>query len=130
MAYIEQQGDDDPDEPPSRQPYARDVHDHVDQGSKREEDDAQQRQDERVECRFHEGRSGDPEDQQREPREKASKQREQTTHPRYLLSGLALSTTSALRCAGRRFAPALHYALEHKPQHGGGSSPRDAYPLG
>jgi hypothetical protein len=41
MAYIEQQGDDDPDEPPTRQPYTRVVHDHVDKGSKREEDDAE-----------------------------------------------------------------------------------------
>src|SRR5215212_9896755 len=27
------------------------------------------------------------------------------------------------------FAPALHHASEHKLQHGGGSSPRDVYPL-
>jgi hypothetical protein len=41
VAYIEQKGDDNPDEPPTRQPYVRDVHDHVDKGSKREEDDAE-----------------------------------------------------------------------------------------
>src|SRR5687767_11715985 len=82
--------------PPTRQPYARDIHDHADQGCQREEDDAEQRQDERVECCVDEGRPGDPEYQQREPREKSTKQREQTTHPHYLLSGFALSDTRRL----------------------------------
>src|ERR671912_2852045 len=104
VADVEQDGEDHPEPIEAREAYSGGVDENVDQGRKREEDDAQQRQEKGVERRSDEGRSGDPEYEQREAREEASKQREQTTHPRYLLSGLAPSTSSALPCAGRRSA--------------------------
>src|SRR3712207_8482003 len=48
---VEQRGQNDPEPPPAGQPDTGYVHDYVDQGREREEDDAQQRQDERVEGR-------------------------------------------------------------------------------
>ena len=91
-----------------------------------------QRQEKGVERRSDEGRSGDPDYEQRETREESSEQREQTTHPHYLLSGLAtvnysgscfvrVADQAVLLPAGWRFiaasfrsgfsfAPALHDA--------------------
>jgi len=64
----------------------------VDQGCEWQEDDAKQWQDERVESGVDEGRPGDPEDQQRESREKSPELSEQTTYLRYLPFDLAQST--------------------------------------
>src|SRR5918994_4181196 len=93
VADVEQDGENHPEPIEARVADAGGLDENVDQGRKREEDDAQQRQEKGVERRIDEGRPGDPEYQQREPREKSPEQREQTTHPHYLLSGLALSTT-------------------------------------
>src|SRR5829696_1401766 len=102
VADVEQDGENHPEPIEAYEADAGGVDDNVDQGRKREEDDAKQRQEKGVERRSDEGRSGDPEYEQREPREKSPKQREQTTHPHCLLSGLAPSTTAGLLCAGRR----------------------------
>ena len=86
-----------------------------------------QRQEKGVERRPDEGRPGDPDYEQRETREEPTKHREQTTHPHYLLSGLAPSTTAGTGVVDRpsslpagwrfiaasfrsgfSFAPALH----------------------
>src|SRR4029453_7590272 len=96
VADVEDDGENHPEPVEAHEADTWRVDDHVDQGRKREEDDAQERQEKGVERRTDEGRSGDPEYERREPREKASKQREQTTHPHCLLSDLAPSTTAGL----------------------------------
>src|SRR5215210_6733214 len=66
VADVEQRGENDPEPSPTGQPHAGYVKDHVDQGREREEDDAEKRQDERVESRIDEGRPGDPDYKQPE----------------------------------------------------------------
>src|ERR671911_507200 len=73
---VEQRGENDPEPPPSAQPDAGYVEDNVDQGRKREEDDAKERQDERVESRIDESRSGYPDDEKCESREEPPEQGE------------------------------------------------------
>src|SRR3712207_1886535 len=75
VADVEQRGQDDPEPPPTGQPDAGHVEDHVDQGREREEDDAQQRQDERVESRVDKDRSSYPDDEQPESRKDPRKKR-------------------------------------------------------
>src|SRR5215210_4284420 len=155
VADVEDDGEDHPEPVEAYEAGARRVDDHVDECREWEEDDAQKRQEKGVERGPDEDRPSDPHYEQRETREKSPEHGQQTTHPRYLLSRLAavlhrLPRRTAMRKPTIRpfppmarwrsiaksfrscslFAPALHHAPEHKLRHGGGSSPRDVYPLG
>jgi hypothetical protein len=71
VADVEQDGENHPEPIEAYEADAGGVDDNVDQGGKREEDEAQQRQEKGVERRSDEGRSGDLEYDQCEAREEA-----------------------------------------------------------
>ena len=72
VADVEQDGENHPEPIEAYDADTGGVDDNVDQGRKREKDNAKQRQEKGVERGSNEGRSGDPEYQQREAREEAS----------------------------------------------------------
>src|SRR5215208_2069993 len=72
VADVEQDSENHPEPIEAYEADAGGVDENVDQGRKREEDDAKQRQEKGVERRSDEGWSGDPEYEQRETREEAS----------------------------------------------------------
>jgi hypothetical protein len=73
LTDVEQPGENHSEPLPACQPEAGRVEDHIDQGRKGEEDDAEQRPDKRAECCVDEERPGEPDNEQseswEEPRE-------------------------------------------------------------
>ncbi|HEU5474717.1 MAG TPA: methyltransferase domain-containing protein [Actinophytocola sp.] len=76
VADVEKRGDDHPEPSPPGEAQPRHVQQHVDQRREREEHDSEQRPDPGVEGRVDQRRPGDPDDEQAEPREDPTDDRE------------------------------------------------------